>query len=548
MISCNFYKVLHYQKILKSKVSFNLFSTYFCKLSKPTMSHTTTEIKKEEKKELYAYQQGDINAIFERLENAPKNHHLLYQLPTGGGKTVIFSEIVRRYLAEYNKKVVVLTHRIELCKQTSKMLKSFNVKNKIINSVIKELPDQEEYSCFVAMVETLKNRLNDEKLEIDNVGLVIIDEAHYNSFRKLLVSFKNSFILGVTATPLSSNIKLPMNENYNELIVGDPIYRLIENGFLAKAVTYSYDVGLTSLKVGINGDYTVKSSDDLYTNMAMQEKLLHAYTEKSLGKKTLIFNNGINTSLYVYETFREAGYDIRHLDNTTTTEDRKEILAWFKHTPDAILTSVGILTTGFDEPTVETIILNRATKSLTLYFQMIGRGSRKLPGKDNFTVIDLGNNAARFGLWSEPIDWQHIFKSPEFYLENLRDDAEIEMHFKYTMPPDLRAKFSKTADVTFDVDEEHKLAIAKNERSKVVIDKSLDQHAAMCVDNTETLPEAKSLSRELEDDIESRVKYFTKCLSKSSKNYREWLMEDYKLKLALLIGKKYREKIMNEPD
>lgn len=512
------------------------------------MSQLATEIKKEEKKELYAYQQGDINAIFERLENAPKNHHLLYQLPTGGGKTVIFSEIVRRYLAEYDKKVVVLTHRIELCKQTSKMLKSFNVKNKIINSVIKELPDQEEYSCFVAMVETLKNRLNDEKLEIDNVGLVIIDEAHYNSFRKLLVSFKNSFILGVTATPLSSNIKLPMNENYNELIVGDPIYRLIENGFLAKAVTYSYDVGLTSLKVGINGDYTVKSSDDLYTNMAMQEKLLHAYTEKSLGKKTLIFNNGINTSLYVYETFREAGYDIRHLDNTTTTEDRKEILAWFKHTPDAILTSVGILTTGFDEPTVETIILNRATKSLTLYFQMIGRGSRKLPGKDNFTVIDLGNNAARFGLWSEPIDWQHIFKSPEFYLENLRDDAEIEMHFKYTMPPDLRAKFSKTADVTFDVDEEHKLAIAKNERSKVVIDKSLDQHAAMCVDNTETLPEAKSLSRELEDDIESRVKYFTKCLSKSSKNYREWLMEDYKLKLALLIGKKYREKIMNEPD
>ena len=179
---------------------------------------------------------------------------------------------------------------------------------------------------------------------------------------------------------------------------------------------------------------------------------------------------------------------------------------------------------------------------------MIGRGSRKLPGKDNFTVIDLGNNAARFGLWSEPIDWQHIFKSPEFYLENLRDDAEIELHFKYSMPPDLRAKFSKTADVSFDVDEEHKLAIAKNERSKVVLDKSIDQHAAMCVDNTETLNEAKHLSKELEDDIECRVKYFTNCLSKSSKNYREWLMEDYKLKLALLIGKKYREKIMNEPD
>ncbi len=507
------------------------------------MSERETEIDVEDKKELYSYQQGDIDAIFQRLDHAPANHHLLYQLPTGGGKTVIFSEIVRRYLSKHDKKVVVLTHRIELCKQTSKMLKGFDVKNKIINSKVKELPDQNDYSCFVAMVETLKNRINDEKLHLDNVGLVIIDEAHYNSFRKLMSSFKNAFILGVTATPLSSNVKLPMNENYDELIVGDTIASLIGKGFLAEAVTYSYDVGLTSLKVGINGDYTVKSSDDLYSNMVMQEKLLHAYAEKSLGKKTLIFNNGINTSLYVYETFREAGYPIRHLDNTSSVEDRKDILQWFKKTPDAILTSVGILTTGFDEPTVESIILNRATKSLTLYFQMIGRGSRKLPNKNKFAVIDLGNNAARFGLWNAPVDWQHIFKSPEFYLENLRDDIEIELYFKYTMPPELRAKFAKTADVTFDVDEAHKDAISRNLRSKVVIEKSLEQHAAMCVDNTSELYDAKLLAKELLPDIECRMKRYANCLSHCSKNYKEWLIEDYKLKLILLIGKKFRERL-----
>ena len=509
------------------------------------MPHRELEVEIEDKKELYGYQQGDIDAIFERLENAPKNHHLLYQLPTGGGKTVIFSEIVRQYIAKHDKKVVVLTHRIELCKQTSKMLKGFDVKNKIINSKIKELPDQNEYSCFVAMVETLKNRINDEKLHLDNIGLVIIDEAHYNSFRKLLSSFTNAFILGVTATPLSSNVKLPMNENYDELIVGDTIASLIDKGFLAKAITYSYDVGLTSLKVGINGDYTVKSSDDLYSNMVMQEKLLHAYTEKSLGKKTLIFNNGINTSLFVYETFREAGYIIRHLDNTSSPEERKNILSWFKKTPDAILTSVGILTTGFDEPTVETIILNRATKSLTLYYQMIGRGSRKLANKNTFNVIDLGNNAARFGLWSAPIDWQHIFKSPEFYLENLRDDVEIELFFKYQMPAELREKFKNTDVVTFDVDEEHKKIIAQNLRSKIVLDKSLEQHASMCVDNSEDLKEAKVLARELHDDIECRMKRYATCLSHCSKNYREWLVDDYKIKLSLLIGKKIREALFD---
>lgn len=499
----------------------------------------------EEKKELYGYQQGDIDAIFERFENKKTNYHLLYQLPTGGGKTVIFSEIVRRYLTQSSKKVVVLTHRIELCKQTSKMLNGFDVRNKIINSKIKDLPDQNDYSCFVAMVETLKNRINDNKLHLDNIGLVIIDEAHYNSFRKLLSSFKNAFILGVTATPLSSNIKMPMHDNYDELIVGDPIESLIQKGYLAKATTYSYDVGLTSLKVGINGDYTVKSSDDLYSNMAMQEKLLHAYTEKAIGTKTLIFNNGINTSLYVYETFKEAGYAIRHLDNTSSSEERKEILSWFKKTPDAVLTSVGILTTGFDEPTVKTIILNRATKSLTLYFQMIGRGSRKLPNKSDFTVIDLGNNAARFGLWNEPIDWQHIFKSPEYYLENLRDDVDIELHFKYQMPPEVRAKFKNTLDISFDVDAEHKDAIAKNLRSKIVLEKSLAQHAAMCVDNSDGILEAKGLAKELAPDIESRMKRYANCLSHCSKNYREWLIEDYKLKLTLLIGKLIRENMID---
>jgi hypothetical protein len=179
---------------------------------------------------------------------------------------------------------------------------------------------------------------------------------------------------------------------------------------------------------------------------------------------------------------------------------------------------------------------------------MIGRGSRKLANKDNFNVIDLGNNAARFGLWSDPVDWQHIFKSPEFYLENLRDDQEIEMFFKYQMPAELRAKFSKTAVVTFDVEEEHKQIIKLNLRSKVVLEKMIDQHASMCVDNTDTLNEAKTLMRELYDDIECRIRRYSNCLSHCSKNYREWLVEDYKIKLTLMVGKKYREKIMNEED
>lgn len=271
----------------------------------------------------------------------------------------------------------------------------------------------------------------------------------------------------------------------------------------------------------------------------MQEKLLNAYYERSRGKKTLIFNNGINTSVEVYHTFKSAGLPIRHLDNTTSKQDRKDILKWFKHTPDAIVTSVSILTTGFDEPTVETIVLNRATKSLTLYFQMIGRGSRVLKDKSEFTVIDLGNNMARFGNWSSPVDWKQIFRSPDFYFENLLSDEDIERDFQYQMPEEIREQFSKTEDVSFDIEAAYDTVIKKGLKSKAVLEWSMDQHVKMCVENSEDVFDARILAKELKDDISSRIKQYSYCISKSTKNYRDWLEEDYSRKLRMQINKEF---------
>lgn len=498
------------------------------------------ELQKDTKeKTLYNYQIEDLNTIFKCFETSDETSNILYQLPTGGGKTVVFSEIARRYIAEKKKKVVVLTHRIELSAQTSKMLTGFGVTNKIINSEVKELRDQDEYSCFVAMVETLNNRLQEEKVEIKNIGLVIIDEAHYNSFRKLFKYFENSIILGVTATPLSSNIKLPMKDNYQKLIVGESIQSLIKKNFLAKANMYNYDVSLQTLKLGISGDYTVKSSDELYGNQSMLGKLVTAYTEIAKGTKTLIFNNGINTSRYVHDIFKKAGYNIRHLDNKNTATERREILDWFSNTPDAILTSVSILTTGFDEPTVETIILNRATRSLTLYFQMIGRGSRILPNKKDFTVVDMGNNVARFGMWNAPIDWQEIFHFPDFYLENIKNDEDIEREFVYEMPASLKEKFSKSAIIEFDVKAEYKRIVALGQKSKTVLEDSIEQHATICVENAEDVFDARILAKLLKEEITYRVRQYSYCIMNNTKNYKEWLEEDYERKLRSNISKKF---------
>ncbi|MCB0756541.1 MAG: DEAD/DEAH box helicase, partial [Flavobacteriales bacterium] len=262
--------------------------------------------------------------------------------------------------------------------------------------------------------------------------------------------------------------------------------------------------------------------------------------EHCKGKKTLIFNGGISTSLYVYDSFRKAGYDIRHLDNKNTAAERREILQWFKEKPDAILTSVSILTTGFDEPTVESIILNRATRSLTLYFQMIGRGSRILGNKREFNVIDLGNNIARFGPWDGYLDWEHIFRHPEIHLNNIRSDDEIHRNFKYKMPKEIRERFARSENIDFNIGEAYDRAVKRGDRPKVVIEESIDQHVRICVENSEDLWDARELAKLLEDEIEYRARKYGECLAKTTTSYIDWLRAEYMRKLNVKLIQEFQ--------
>ncbi len=484
-------------------------------------------------KKLYPYQQLAIETLFEKMQSGTDQLRVLYQLPTGGGKTVIFSEIADRFIKKYGKKVIVLTHRQELCRQTSLALKNTGVINKVVGSTVKRIPKKDCYHCYVAMVETLKHRIDNGLIDTKGVGLVIVDEAHHNSFHKLLKKFPDAGVIGVTATPFSADVSRPMKNFYDELVLGEPVSSLIEHGFLAKPKSFGYEVELNTLNRGIHGDFTVSSSDELYSSKVMLDLLVHAYREHSLGKKTLIFNNGIFTSRKVLEVFQEAGYPIRHLDNQTDSVERIEILKWFKKTKGAILTSVSILTTGFDEPSVQSVILNRATTSVTLYHQMIGRGARRLPGKKTFSIIDLGNNAERFGEWDAPIDWQHIFENPEIYHQILAKSSD-DIH---QMPAEMRTRFPNSVGISFDVLAAYQTAMEKGEKARTVLRSSIRQHALMCADNADTVSMALELSRELDKEIDWRIKQYGKCLGTVTKNYMKWLGSDYRIRLRGLIEK-----------
>lgn len=488
-------------------------------------------------RKLYPFQEQAVNNIFNRLIELPPNANLLFQLPTGGGKTIIFSEIARRYIEKFKRKVLILTHRIELSRQTSDVLATLGISNKVINSEVKDLPQQSEYQTFTALVETLNNRLQENDQFLEDIGLVIVDEAHNNSFRKIFHYFNDVNILGVTATPLSSNKKLPLYQTYSDLIVGESISALIEQGYLCEGQTYTFDVNLSSLRVGSNGEFTVGSHEMLYTQSIMQSKLIEAYEEIGKGTKTLIFNAGILTSRAVYETLKKKGLPVRHLDSTFSDKDRAETLDWFRKTKDGILTSVSILTTGFDEPEVETIMLNRATKSLTLYHQMIGRGSRVLPNKKTFKIIDLGNNSRRFNLWQYPIDWKHVFVAPHLYLEHrYKDEWDYEMENDYDMPADIKERFLNSSAEAFIVRDRYLMALRKGKKPQIVLDESLENHFARIKDNASDFDEAFELFNLLNEEMKYRVKQFGKCIN-ATNNHSDWQYTQYASKL--------RRRIMN---
>src|SRR5690606_35112764 len=213
-------------------------------------------------------------------------------------------------------------------------------------------------------------------------------------------------ILGFTATPSRMGNKDQLGELYQALEVGIGIGDLVEQGFLAAPEYYGVKADLSGVKTKM-GDWDQNQIADRFSRSKVYRGVVDNWEEHSRGRKTLVFASNVQNSREVVEEFCSRGHQAKHLDADVPKVERAEILEWFKVTPGAVISNCGILTTGFDEPTIETIILYRATKSLPLFLQMCGRGSRMhdTTGKSTFQILDFGNNIIQHGFWHDPRNW-----------------------------------------------------------------------------------------------------------------------------------------------
>ena len=349
---------------------------------------------------LRPYQTQAVNSLRATFAQGKKSAILC--IPTGGGKTVVFTTIAKSAISR-GSKIMIICDRKELISQAHDNLVRLGLNPTII------APGYPQYlnNCYLASVDTLRRR------ELPEVDVVIIDEAHKQTFDKTIVRYRESgadpVIIGATATPIRTGGQTSLHTYYDAITEPTTIDKLLSEGFLVPCRTYAAKMDLSGVKMTGN-DYNNGALFKEFDKARLYDGLIDQFEKFARDKKTIVFNVNVEHSLKTVEAFRAKGYDARHVDGKTPAKERRELLEGFKRGDFQILSNCSVLTTGYDEPSIEAVIVNRATKSLPLWLQMVGRGSRTFPGKEDFIVIDMGANCYEHGLYDDARKWDLVKK------------------------------------------------------------------------------------------------------------------------------------------
>ncbi len=352
---------------------------------------------------LRPYQNIAVQALRQNI--ASGNRHLVLCAPTGAGKTVMFSYMVSGAIQK-DKRCLIITHRFELLTQAGGTLSNFGITPVQIKAG-RKIPNLMNKLVCVGMAQTLKRRAEEPEYKeyLANLDVVIIDEAHTQDAEKLLPYFgPQTVVIGATATPHREPKQTQLDDFYHNIVEVTTVPELIEQGFLAKPMTYGVKVDLSDIKTK-GGDFDFEQLGAKFNEVKLYNGVYENYQNITPNQKAIIFSANVDSSKTLVASFKAKGLPIEHIDGNTPDAERKRILNWFKSTPNALISNVGILNAGFDDPAIQVVILYRATKSLPLYLQICGRGSRTTADKSTFTILDFGNNVTRHGFWEENREW-----------------------------------------------------------------------------------------------------------------------------------------------
>ncbi len=358
--------------------------------------------------QLRDYQQQAVKEIRDALSTYRR---VLFQLGTGGGKTVCFS-----YMAfasqKYNRKVLIMSDRSEILMQNGGALERMGMSVQYVNPKNKDIPTS---NCVCSMSQTMKRRLQKEEWVewIRTVDFCIVDECHLctHDFIYGYLTTK-CFVLGVTATPARTGNKKQLGEIFKAMVTGVSVKTLIEKGYLSKAKHYSIAAPKLDIKIDYGtGDYNHKDLSAVFESRTRYSGTVSEYLRLAKGKKAICFCVSSKQCIEITKEFNDKGVSAKYVLSGTFDEDidlsgeRERIINEFKKNKFDVLVNVNCLTAGFDCPEVECVILDFATVSMARYRQAIGRGARVTENKHEFTILDCGDNYKRLGLYDADVEF-----------------------------------------------------------------------------------------------------------------------------------------------
>mgnify|MGYP001145496660 CR=1 FL=1 len=368
------------------------------------------------------YQQLAKEEIFDKW-NCVNN--ILYQMPTGTGKTRLFTSIIRDISVwglrhNINYRILIIAHRSELIEQSSHNLDKYHIKHGVLAGTMKGKRDLTQ-AIQVASIQTITNPSNRCLIKELQFDFIIIDEAHHavaNSYQKLWEFCPDSKKLGVTATPWRMN-NSGFAKIFDAYIPSMSIKEFIQKGWLAAYQYYSIPTNSEIIKsiesireFDIEGDYKSSALVEVFDTSKIRAQLYDSYAKNALGKKGIIYSISREHSEHICAQYRKHDVKIENIDSKTSPKQRESVIKAFKNGDIDIIVNVDIFSEGFDCPDIEFIQLARPTKSLVKYIQQVGRGLRK-NGDKRCVILDNVGMYSRFGLPDEDRNWESFFYGNE---------------------------------------------------------------------------------------------------------------------------------------
>ena len=334
--------------------------------------------------QLRPYQAEARDAILSAWDEGYRKPLLV--LPTGCGKTVVFASVTENQVRR-GRRVLIMAHRGELLSQAADKLKVASG----LDSVLEKAESSSlgsNASVTIGSVQSLAQEKRLARFPEDHFQDIIVDEAHHclsESYQRVLEHFPNANILGVTATPDRGDMK-NLGEYFDSKAYEYTMPEAIRQGYLspvkAQLIPLELDLGNVSIS---NGDYSageVGNALEPYLNQIAQE--MKKYCRH---RKTVVFLPLIATSQKFCRMLNDLGFHATEANGNS--DDRTQVLADFEAGKYDVLCNSMLLTEGWDCPAVDCIVVLRPTKVRSLYQQMVGRGMRLYPGKENLLLLDF---------------------------------------------------------------------------------------------------------------------------------------------------------------